>query len=169
MRRTLWTTCWWPGLPQLCSKGSWTALVVAAVAGLLLNWALLCSLGWSELVEPNVRTALWATVGTLWLAAGISSVVWGRRSNDAQPTATDTDSFKAALEHYLKGNWFQAERALIALLHRNSRDVEARLMLATLFRHTGRECPPPGHSIGGLLRKYTTRGGFGPTRVFASL
>jgi cytochrome c-type biogenesis protein CcmH/NrfG len=38
----------------------------------------------------------------------------------------------------LKGNWFEAERELNKLLRRDNRDLEARLMLATLLRHTKR-------------------------------
>jgi thioredoxin-like negative regulator of GroEL len=38
----------------------------------------------------------------------------------------------------LKGNWFEAERGLYRLLRENDHDLEARLLLATLFRHTKR-------------------------------
>ncbi|MCR4413284.1 MAG: tetratricopeptide repeat protein [Thermoguttaceae bacterium] len=38
----------------------------------------------------------------------------------------------------MKGNWFEAECLLSRILKRNPRDLEARLMLATLLRHTGR-------------------------------
>jgi single-stranded DNA-specific DHH superfamily exonuclease len=38
----------------------------------------------------------------------------------------------------LKGNWFEAECVLVGLLRCDPRDVDAGLMLATLFRHTGR-------------------------------
>ena len=48
------------------------------------------------------------------------------------------DLFRQSLDHYLQGNWFEAQRALGCLLRKNRRDVEARLMLATLLRHTGR-------------------------------
>jgi hypothetical protein len=42
------------------------------------------------------------------------------------------------MDHYLKGNWFEAEYFLSGLLAANPRDVDAALMLATLLRHTGR-------------------------------
>ena len=54
----------------------------------------------------------------------------------------DADSkrnfFTDAVTQYLQGNWFEAERFLNEILERNPRDPEALLMLATLFRHTGR-------------------------------
>ena len=50
--------------------------------------------------------------------------------------------FQEAQTEYLKGNWQEAEDLLRRLLRRNSADVNAHLMLATLFRRTRRleEC-----------------------------
>jgi len=42
------------------------------------------------------------------------------------------------MEFYLQGQWFEAEKKLVSLLRQNPRDVEARLLIATLFRHTRR-------------------------------
>jgi len=42
------------------------------------------------------------------------------------------------MEYYLQGQWFEAEKSLVQLLRQNPRDVEARLMIATLFRRTRR-------------------------------
>ncbi len=38
----------------------------------------------------------------------------------------------------MKGNWFEAENVLVQLLRRDPNDVDARLKLATLLRHSGR-------------------------------
>ena len=46
--------------------------------------------------------------------------------------------FEEALEDYLKGNWFEAERKLNLLMRRDEHDLEARLLMATLLRHTKR-------------------------------
>jgi thioredoxin-like negative regulator of GroEL len=54
------------------------------------------------------------------------------------PSAIDEDLFNAAQNEYLKGNWYEAEVALNRLLDGNILDVEARLMLASLLRRTGR-------------------------------
>ena len=136
MRGMAWVTCLWPGLPQLWVRGSWIALAVALAAAGLLNWVLLVSFAWSELVEPDVRRVLWVTLGSIWVAAAGWSIVRNGKSAEREPSGSD--AFKLAVEHYLKGNWFQAQRALGVLLRRDSRDVDARLMLATLLRHTGR-------------------------------
>ena len=46
--------------------------------------------------------------------------------------------FSEALDHYLKGDNYQAEQILEGLLRRNVRDLDARLMLATLLRRDRR-------------------------------
>jgi hypothetical protein len=46
--------------------------------------------------------------------------------------------FREALGEYLKGHWLEAEASLGLLLRHDPRDVEARLMLASVFRHTSR-------------------------------
>jgi hypothetical protein len=50
-----------------------------------------------------------------------------------------------ARSEYLKGNWFEAEVTLDRLLTRNVLDVEARLMLAMLLRHTRRDAEASQH------------------------
>ena len=51
---------------------------------------------------------------------------------------TGGKTFEEALAEYLKGNWFEAERKLNFLLGRDEHDIEARLLMATLLRHTKR-------------------------------
>jgi Flp pilus assembly protein TadD len=46
--------------------------------------------------------------------------------------------FSQGISEYLKGNWFEAERHFREILKHDRQDAEAHLMLATLFRHTGR-------------------------------
>ncbi len=138
MRRTPWATYLWPGLPQVWTRGSWSALLLATAAATLLNLAMIGTLVWCELIAPDVRTALWGTLGGVWGVAALVSFVWGRWLKASEQTDPAAEPFMTALEYYLKGNWFQAERALGRLLRKNARDLEARLMLAALLRHTGR-------------------------------
>jgi len=153
MRRTPWTIYMWPGLPQIWQQGSWFGLVIAVVAAGLLNFALLAGLGFSELVGPSVRIGLWAAVGVVWSVSAAVSYVWVRRQAALQKkrlrrattreAATreetpDEATFSRAIEQYLKGDWFEAERLWGVLLKADPRDLDARLMLATLYRHTKR-------------------------------
>jgi hypothetical protein len=138
MRKMSWTMYLWPGLPQLSGRGSWSALVVAVGAAALLNVALLATFVWTELLTPELRILYWLFLAAAWgFSAGLSG--WLRRREQSRTQAgVKGDIFGEALDHYLRGNWFEAERALSRLLRRNRRDVEARLMLATLLRHTRR-------------------------------
>jgi thioredoxin-like negative regulator of GroEL len=50
----------------------------------------------------------------------------------------DRGLFIAAQGEYLKGHWFEAENLLQEMLVRSPADVDAHLLLATLYRHTRR-------------------------------
>ena len=138
MREMRWTTCLWPGLPQLWTYGTWSGLALALGTAALLDLLLLVSFGWSELVDQSVRNTLWAAFGVFWVVAVGWSARQCRRRAAAGTLDPRKDPFAEALDLYLKGDYYQAEHVLEGLLRRNLRDVDARLMLATLLRHTGR-------------------------------
>jgi hypothetical protein len=138
MRRSPWTTCLWPGLPQLWSHGSWLGLAVALGAAAAFNVLLLVSFGWSELIGHSYRNISWAAFAAVWVAAVVWSLRERRRQVGLGRAEEGQDAFADAIEHYLKGDYYQAERLLDGLLRRNARDLDARLMLATLMRRTGR-------------------------------
>lgn len=133
MRKTPWTTYLWPGLPLFWSYGSWPGLALALGAAVLCNVLLVTTFGWSELVSPNWRITLWVVFVAAWIVASVWSVRRQRATG-----ASDCDGFEEALDHYLRGDYYQAEQILDGLLRRNGRDLEARLMLATLLRRAGR-------------------------------
>lgn len=138
MRRMRWTTYLWPGLPQLWLYGSWSGLALALGTAAVLDLLLVISFGWTELIGPGVRNALYAAFGVFWIAAAVWSARECRRREAAKKLDLREDLFTEALDHYLKGDYYQAEHVLEGLLRRNLRDVDARLMLATLMRHTDR-------------------------------
>ena len=133
MPKGRWLTCCWPGLAELWLVGSWSALATAVGFAILLNLALAVSLVWTQLLTAEVRFALWTAVGSLWVFG-----VWTAwRTTLARPEP-DGDLFSRALGEYLQGNWFAAEALLEQLLKADARDIEAQLLLATLFRRTNR-------------------------------
>jgi hypothetical protein len=138
MHRMPWPVYLWPGLPQISQRGSWAALAVAIGAGLFLNAALLASFVWTDLIPADLRIICWATLGVAWsCSAGVS--VWrDHRQTSWRRASPEVDPFSQALDEYLQGNWFEAERLLGRVLQRDSRDLESRLMLATLLRRTKR-------------------------------
>jgi predicted Zn-dependent protease len=111
-------------------------LALGTVAG--FDLLILASFGWSELITPGLRSGVWVAFGVFWVAAAGWSTRQCRRRLAADELNPRENGFAEALEHYLKGDYYQAEHVLDELLRRNLRDVDARLMLATLLRHTGR-------------------------------
>jgi len=119
-------------------RGEWSALFGAAAFALLVNSALLATFVWPELVSPTVRVVTWLAVVIVW---AVSAVVagWSLRELDNPSHRAETEElFRRVQGDYLKGDWYQAEISLEQLLRIAPRDVDAHLMLATLYRHTGR-------------------------------
>jgi hypothetical protein len=113
----------------------WSGLVLAAGFAVLIDWLLAASFVWVELLSPMDLRLGWMAAGSLWGTAAILSAGFGR----ATPGASSRDPvFRGALKDYLQGNWFEAESALGRLLRRAPRDVEGRLLLATLLRRNRR-------------------------------
>ncbi len=140
MRMLRYATYLWPGLPRLWFEGAWTGLALAVGFGLLFNFLLLASLVWVQLCRRSSGGWLGWPRGDL----GRERVVcrldrWTARS--AAEAAARDDLFRRALGEYLKGAWFEAESLLGQLVAQDTRDVDARLMLASLLRHTR---PPAG-------------------------
>ena len=138
MHTTPWATYLWPGLPHIWSCGAWSGLFFACGFAVLLNLGLAASLVWSELFNPGMRNLIWLAIGAFWVGSAVFSYRWFRQHPVGQRTGPREDDFREALNHYLKGNWFEAEHVLTGLLRRNPRDLDAGLMLATLLRHTKR-------------------------------
>ncbi len=133
-----WITCFWPGLSRLWFCGQWRGLVWATLFAGLVNSLLLTSFLWPELVSPTIRSAMWFFAVGVWVASA-----WGslrhlpQLLNSRGEIEVDT-LFQQAQSEYLKGHWYEAETLLAQRLQVDGRDVDSRLMMATLYRHTGR-------------------------------
>jgi hypothetical protein len=132
-----WPAYLWPGLPQLARDGNWVALAYSVVAAVVLNAVILGTWFWTDIYPPTVRIIFWAFLGVAW-SAGTGYWAWADRRQAVAAGRTDGNTFEEALDDYLKGNWFEAERKLNRLLRRADHDLEARLLMATLLRHTKR-------------------------------
>ena len=137
MVRMPWATYLWPGLPQLWRQGLWWGLALAVGFGILLNLLVMASFVWVELLGPVSLKLAWLAMSVLWLGSAAASV-WHSWGVVPRVLGSAEAMFRTALSEYLKGNWFEAERTLGRLLEVRPRDVEARLLLATLLRHNGR-------------------------------
>jgi hypothetical protein len=138
MRRMPRATYLWPGLPQLWSWGFGSGLLLATGFAVLLNLLILASFVWVELLSPLHLRLGWLAIGALWAGSAIVSAWHGRRGPLPHGATSAEVLFREALSEYLQESWFEAETILDRLLHLHPRDVEARLLLATLLRHTRR-------------------------------
>lgn len=106
---------------------------------MLLNDLLAASLVWTEWLPTDVLAIGWLTATVVWTGAAWAS--WRmqemRDEADGSAEASARDKlFCEAQTQYLQGNWIETETALKKLLKNDRRDVEARLMFSTLWRHT---------------------------------
>ncbi len=127
----------WPGLPTILINGSWLGLAWAVVFAVLINLLILASLWWPELFASHHRSGLWLATAVFWVGATVVSL----RAQQLSAPELDSDAaatFGDATKLYLRADWFGSERILVDLLRRNPRDVDAGLLAATLWRHTGR-------------------------------
>lgn len=92
--------------------------------------------------DPTFVAIAWPVILTIWAATawiGIQNLpdVMSVKSRDGQTVLDSSDTlFLDARGEYLKGNWETAQRLLLTQLSQTPRDVESRLLLATLYRHT---------------------------------
>jgi hypothetical protein len=135
MVRTPWATFLWPGLPLLW-RGVWSGLALAIGSAALAGALVLATFVWVELLSPPFLRYAWMTAGALWTGSAIATLALGRWAGRHASSAEAM--FRQAMHEYLKGNWFETERILRQLLIACPRDVEARLLLATLLRRTTR-------------------------------
>jgi len=144
MRKTaLWLI--WPGLAPLWLKGSGRGLAAAVAFGGLLNFTLISTFIWPQLLSRElapwiVPAAAWVLVLWFWIvAARLTARFLAQEA--ARRTIPDDDANRLLVQaqtEYLKGHLSQAESLLQELLARFPGDCEARLLLATLCRRNGR-------------------------------
>ncbi|MBN2021310.1 MAG: tetratricopeptide repeat protein [Pirellulales bacterium] len=114
-------------------------MVVAVGFAALVNLALATSLVWNEMepFTPPVRSIVWMGLALVWLVSAVYSVSRIRREPGGVRSAVQPDAFDQAVEHYLQQDWYETQRLLGRMLRANPRDVDVRLMLASVLRRTG--------------------------------
>jgi len=141
--------CLWPGSGGILRQGRWSFLAIAVVYGFALCGVVAVNFYWSELLTGKLRLGTYAMLGLLWLVLNSKSARLEKRCNTLRlPPPPEKDTLPDAQQHYLQGNWFEAECCLTMVLRKNPRDIEALLMLATLYRHKKRY-----DEAGSLLRE----------------
>jgi hypothetical protein len=140
--RTLAWTCLWPGLTALWVRGRWSGLATATAFAATLNFALVATLA-GDVLYGTVLSG-WPTMAAAWTSVLGFWVLGVRRSlgelsgRPESQTAQSDDLLREAQTQYLRAHWIEAETLLARLLATRPNDVEARLLLATIQRRTGR-------------------------------
>lgn len=136
--------CGWPGLARLWTKGHWPSLWIAMGFSLLVNLALISTFVWPKLLGDDFPFIAWPLIFVVWMAStwvsyrSLPELLSIGSAPDRVEAETNDTLFIRAQAEYLKGNWTDAEKLFVRQLEENSRDVQSRLFLATLFRHTRR-------------------------------
>ena len=133
--------CGWPGLARLWFRGHLSSLAIAIGFSVLLNLALVSTFLWPWSLGETFPLVAWPMIALVWIASASATyrtlpdlmTAPGQPQATAEPT---TDAlFIQAQQEYLKGHWKETESLLFRRLDSLPRDIEARLLLATAFRH----------------------------------
>jgi thioredoxin-like negative regulator of GroEL len=111
-----------------------TALAFAA----LLNFALATSFVGPDLWGSLLGRVAWLIVAAFWAAGAWRNLRQLPQLLAPESPKAAADLFPQAQAEYLRGHWFEAEALLARQLRTSPEDAEARLLLATLERRTGR-------------------------------
>ena len=142
----------WPGFAGLWNGGTPTCLVLALLFALSVNSAILCSFVWTEFGSVELQVTLWVASCLCFGFAATYSFISSRGQASLRESARDL--FLRAQREYLGGDWSEAEKLLGQIVKRQPGDVEARLFLATIHRHTNRlnEARDQLHRLSKLTR-----------------
>lgn len=136
--------CLWPGLARLWLRGDFYALGLAVFYSILLNLALVSSLIWPAYLGSQFLLVAWPFLAAVWLVSAWISwrgmPQWLQIGHQiAAPGELRIDTlFNQAQREYLRCNWAEARELLERRLRVRPRDVESRLLLASIFRRVGR-------------------------------
>ena len=128
----------WPGFNGIVRYGLWSQLAIALTFGALCQGTLALNFLWCDFLSQFVRVSLFAALFISWVALSVVASVRLRRYEKMRKADSKGQTFLEAQELYLKGNWFETECCLRALLKNNPYDADALLYLASLYRHTKR-------------------------------
>ena len=111
-----------------------TAWLGSALLAVTFHLALAATILWPEWLSPGERGLLWSGLGVAWLTGVAWSYQFVRKVDQKKQRRSSQDVFPEALRAYLQGNLAQAESFVREILKECPRDVEAALLLATIWR-----------------------------------
>jgi len=128
----------WPGLPNLWFRGELYSLVIAILFAVLLNLALLASFYWSDWLTVGFVRCLWGLLAVAIIGSALQTFFQPVPIGYVRPSKECDELLKIAHVDYLRGQYLEAEASLHKILAGGHEDIEAALLLASIFRRTGR-------------------------------
>ncbi len=138
MEAKYYLTCLWPGLAEVWWRGRLTGLPAAVAFTFALNLYLIARYLYPEWIAGGlVSIGFW--VGLLvWAFYVIHSVRELPGLMTPRSVSEKPDRFAEAQAAYLRSQWTESEGLLTDVLAIEPRDPPALLLLAGVYRHTGR-------------------------------
>lgn len=131
-------TCLWPGMAELWWRGRMSALPAAIAFTAVVNSLLIARYLYADwLSGALVMLACWV-VFAAWLVLTVRAIKDLPYLLSPREVSEEPDLFPEAQLAYLRGEYALAEKALTSCLNVEPRDPPALLMLAAVYRHTGR-------------------------------
>lgn len=124
-----------PGYRGLLRHGQGGFLLVALLFFAGVNATIFCQWYWTQWCHPTQSFLMWLLLVCWWIALTTLAAWLERHSVRA---ATPSDLLGQAMTHYLRGNWFETETTLQAILKKHPHDAESLLFYATLLRRLQR-------------------------------
>jgi tetratricopeptide (TPR) repeat protein len=125
-------------MAPLLVRPTFTAWLGNAAMATIFHLALAATILWPDWLTSTERGLLWAALGVAWLTGVAWSYRFVRQHTQRSQRRALPDPFPQAIHAYLAGNLAQAESLVRAILRESPRDVEAALLLATIWRRRGR-------------------------------
>lgn len=138
MESVHYLSCLWPGLPELWWRGRMSSLPTAIGFTAAVNFVLVTRFLFPQLLPSGLGTmAFWLGLFA-WLFLVVRNVKALPELVTPRVVSEAPDEFPAAHTAYLRGHWERAERLLGDVLAIEHRDPPALLLLAGVYRQTGR-------------------------------
>lgn len=128
----------WPGFKGVFRYGLFSHLMIALVFGGVLQGTVALNFLWCDFLSKVVRLILCSVFFLSWIFLNILASFCFKKYERMRNLVLRGEDFLDAQTHYLRGDWFETECCLKAILKKNPYDVDSLLFLATLFRHTKR-------------------------------
>ena len=130
--------CLWPGLPQLWSRGCWWGLSYAVIFTVLVNFVLAATFLWSNWVDWAIVATGWIGACAVWFVFASVAVWHSPQSNGMIEEQSNDLLYREAQQKYLSRDWLEAESILEKLIRKDSLDIDAHMLMATIYRRTRR-------------------------------